>query len=117
LTLQSPKLGGLKVGDHDDLPADKLLGRVMIADTRTDLSLFTAEVDLEHDEFVGVGMGLSGPYGAHPKFELAKFLNGDHARPSLPTIDYSIFGVPERYQKRVLEKRIEQLDNESVLQY
>ena len=55
--LAAHRAGG-EVGDDDDLLADELLGLVVLAEAGADLPLLGAEVDLEDQEFVGVGVGL-----------------------------------------------------------
>jgi hypothetical protein len=42
------------------------------------LSLFGAEIDLQNQELVGVGMGLGGFNGGHSDLNVAKLVYGNH---------------------------------------
>src|SRR5437867_3685668 len=78
LAFHAAELGGLQIGDHNDLPAHEFFRRVMISDTCAYLALFGSQVDLEHQQPIGVGMRLGGFDSCHPEFHLSKFINGDH---------------------------------------
>jgi hypothetical protein len=50
----------------------------MISDTCAYLALFGSQVDLEHQQPIGVGMRFGGFDSCHSEFHIAKFINGDH---------------------------------------
>jgi hypothetical protein len=60
------------------LPADEFFGGVVVSNARADLPLLASQVDLEHHEPIGVGMGLGGFNSCDPEFHVSKFINGDH---------------------------------------
>src|SRR5437870_8488932 len=78
LAFHAAELGGLQIGDHNDLPAHEFFRRVMISDTCAYLALFGSQVDLEHQQPIGVGMRLGGFDSCHSEFHIVKFINGDH---------------------------------------
>jgi hypothetical protein len=48
----------------------------MSSDASADLSLFRAEINLQHHQFIGVGMGLGGFNGRDFQFDLLKIIDG-----------------------------------------
>src|SRR5207245_8236096 len=60
------------------LCAQHFVADVMISDTYAYLALFGSQVDLEHQQPIGVGMKLGGFDNCHSEFHISKFINGDH---------------------------------------
>ena len=56
--LQPAHLARRKIGDDHDAAADQLFGRVPLGDAGENLALLVAEIDLEAEEFVGLGDAL-----------------------------------------------------------
>ncbi len=52
---EAAHLAGGEIGDDDDAASDEFFGGVPLGDAGEDLTLFVAEVDLEAEEFVGLG--------------------------------------------------------------
>ena len=80
LTFQAAQFGGGQVGDDDDLLADKLFRCVVVSDAGADLPLLGAEIDMQHQQFVGIGMGLSGGDRRNLELDLFKIVDGDFFR-------------------------------------
>jgi hypothetical protein len=78
LAFHAAELGGLQIGDHNDLPAHEFFRRVMISDTCAYLALLGSQVNLQHQQPIGVGMRLGGFDSCHSEFHISKFINGDH---------------------------------------
>ena len=74
--LTSPRI----VGDDDDLLAHELLGLIVLPQAGTDLALFRAEVDLEDEQLVGVGVGLAFEDGRDAELELGEVVRKAHSR-------------------------------------
>ena len=69
---------GGEVGDDDDLLADELLRGIVLAQAGADLPFLRAQVDLENQELVGVGMGLAIDHRRDPQLELGEVVVLDH---------------------------------------
>src|SRR5207247_7992744 len=78
LAFHAAELSRVPIGDHNDLPAHEFFRRVMISDTCAYLALFGSQVDLEHQQPIGVGMRLGRFNSCHSEFHISKFINGDH---------------------------------------
>src|ERR1044072_5622171 len=80
LGLDAHELGGLEVGDDDDLAADELLRRVGLADAGDDGALLVAEVDRELDELARLGDLLGSLDGGDLELDLHEVVVGDRSR-------------------------------------
>src|ERR1044072_1078377 len=80
LGLDAHELGGLEVGDDDDLAADELLRRVGLADAGDDGALLVAEVDRELDELARLGDLLGSLDGGELELDLHEVVVGDRSR-------------------------------------
>lgn len=76
MALFAPQHGRLEVVDDHNRPSDKLLGLIMFADARNDLlGLLAANVHLEQEELVRVGMRLGLEHLGRPQFGPFEIVN------------------------------------------
>src|SRR5262249_20094158 len=80
LALDAAKGRRLKVRDDDDLRPDERRGVVARADAGDDLPLLAAELDLQHEQAVGLRMGFGRDDARHPEVDLLEVFDRDHER-------------------------------------
>ena len=75
--LEAAHLAGGEVGDDDDAASNEIFRGVPLGDAGEDLTLFVAEVDLEAEEFVGLGDALGDEDAGDAEVYLGEVVDGD----------------------------------------
>jgi hypothetical protein len=63
-----------EIGHDDDLFADQLLRRRVLAQAGADLAFFVAEINLQNQELIRVGVGLAVKHGGHAQIKFGKIV-------------------------------------------